>query len=116
MTKTFDTYTEMLGLIADEIMDRVPGSRYGRSERSMSTYVSVEGRDGEYKVRMSDHSAKASCGGKIVAELMVGDLLVEEIYDDCGEFESIEAGNWAVAEAFIETAVSALSKVETDND
>lgn len=110
MTKTFANYADLANDIAFAICDRVAGVQYGRSSRSISTYATVETKMGEFKARISDHAATASCPGSIVAELMIADLGVTELYDD-GEFDGVEVSDFWRAAEFIEAAVAKLNAI-----
>lgn len=114
-TKTFSTYGDLTSEIADAICDRVSGARFGKSGRSISAYAAVDDAEGnECKARISDHDATASCDGRIVAELLIADLYVKEVNDDCGEFQHIETNHWWVAEEFIAAAAAKLNAITAE--
>lgn len=113
MSKIFPSYNALTDMIADQIEAAVAGSRVGVSSRSVSRYVelSIDDEDGDQielrRVRISDHENRSS-GGDIVYEIDIRDFVIEEINDDCGEFDHIEVGHdWKIAEA-IEAAIKAL--------
>ena len=117
MTKTFKNYDDMVTEIMWAISDLVAGSDIGVSSRPISRYVIGTDEEGcECKARISDHDATASCSGKIVAELLIGELGIEEVTDECGEFDHLEVSRWYVAEEFIETAVAALKAAQFVED
>lgn len=109
MTKRFETINALTDFIMDEINYRVPGSSVGISSRSVSRYVEVSDDEGnERRVRISDHGATASCGGSIVYEIDIRDFNLEEIYDDCNEWDGLDVHHdWKIEEA-ISAAVEAL--------
>lgn len=105
MTKTYTSYDALTDEIMWAINDAVEGSEIGVSARSISRYVELN----ERRVRISDHEARASCGGNIVFEIDTRDFGIEEIYDDCNEFDGIEvAHDWKIADA-IDAAIKALT-------
>jgi hypothetical protein len=105
MTKRFETINALTDFIMDEISYRVPGSEIGISARSVSRYVERN----ERRVRISDHDATGSCGGGIVYEIDIRDFNLEEIYDECGEWDGLDVHHdWKIEEA-ISAAVEALT-------
>lgn len=115
MTKNFDSYDALTDEIMFAINEAVTGSIIGVSSLSVSRYVEVSIYDDddelieERRVRVSDHDARASCGGNIVFEIDIRDFVIEEINDDCGEFDHIEVGHdWKIPAA-IDAAVKALT-------
>lgn len=104
MAKTFTSYDALTDEIMWAIKDAVEGSEIGVSARSVSRYVELN----ERRVRISDHEARASCGGNIVFEIDTRDFSIDEIIDEFGDFDGIEvAHDWKINDA-IEAAVKAL--------
>lgn len=112
MAQTFASQNALVTEIMWAIADAFPGSHIGVSSKSISHYVEVNVEVGEEietrRVRISDHDAVASCGGNIVHEIDLRHLVIEEVYDECNEFDGIVVANdWLVAE-MIEEARKAL--------
>lgn len=108
----FSSYSDLTDHIMDAILDDVEGSRLGVSSRSVSRYVTVGNDDGEeFRVRISDHDATASCGGGIIYEIDIRALSIEEITDDFGDFDGIEISNDYLIDEWVEEAVRKLNEV-----
>lgn len=112
MAKIFASNNALVTEIMRAIADAVSGSDIGVSAKSISHYVEVGVEVGDEvetrRVRISDHDATASCGGNIVHEIDLRQLVITEIYDDCEEFDGIEVSNdWLISD-MIEEARKAL--------
>ena len=112
MAKSYASQKEMVTEIMWAIADAVPGADIGVSSKSISHYVEVNVEVGDEietrRVRISDHDAVASCGGNIVHEIDLRELVIEEVYDDCNEFDGIVVANDYLIAEMIEGATKAL--------